>query len=259
VPRLVELFGQFAAGCRRVVVVGADCPRAAALRVEGPRVHSFGLDAGQTRAEHVQLGPGSASFVAAGTEFRLPVGGLHNVKNALAVIAAARELGLDLAEVAAALGEFRGLRRRMELVGTARGVEVYDDYAHNPDKLAAVLASTAGRRRFVLFQPHGYGPTRFLLRELAEALAKGTHGEDRVLILPIYDAGGTTDRSVGAEDLARAVQDEGGRAQAPADRAEAVRTVAEEARSGDCVLVLGARDSSLTRLARDIVSALPEA
>jgi UDP-N-acetylmuramate--alanine ligase len=255
-PRLAELFERFAQRCGEALVLGADCPHAAALRILGPRVHRFGLESGQTRAERLEAGPQGSRFVVAGQSFWLPLPGVHNVRNALAAIAVCRELGLALEPVAAAISGFAGLRRRFELAGRVRGVEVYDDYAHNPDKLAAILAATSGARRFVLFQPHGYGPTRFLLEELAEALAAGTAEADRVLVLPIYDAGGTADRSIVAQDLAEAVAKRGGRARAVQDRAEAVESVLAEAREGDRVLVLGARDASLTLLARQIVEAL---
>jgi UDP-N-acetylmuramate--alanine ligase len=256
VPQLVELFESFAGSCREAVVLGADCPRAAGLRIGGVRAHRFGLEQGDTRAEHLEAGAEGSRFEVAGERFVLPLPGLHNVRNALAAIAVVRELGLGLGPVAEALAQFRGLHRRFELVGRPRGIEVYDDYAHNPDKLAAILMATEGARRFVLFQPHGYGPTRFLLEELAEALARNTEGRDRVLVLPIYDAGGTADRSIGAGDLAEAVARRGGRAQAVEARAKAVDAVAREARAGDKVLVLGARDASLTTLARQIVEAL---
>lgn len=256
VPELLALFRQFAGRCRGAVVLGADCPRAASLAPAAKRVHQFGLSAGHTRAEALQTEPNGSRFTVAGQAFRLPIPGLHNVQNALAAIAVCRELGLDLAGVAEGLSSFPGLSRRLELVGRARGVEVYDDYAHNPDKLAAVLAATAGPRRFLLFQPHGYGPTRFLLRELAAALAAGTSENDRLLLLPIYDAGGTASRSISSADLAQAIAEEGGRAQVAAARSEAGGLIAAEAAAGDLVLVLGARDPTLPALARQIVRAL---
>ncbi len=94
----------------------------------------------------------------------LRVPGAHNVANALAAVAAARACGVALGAAAEALGSFTGLRRRLELVGSAGGVTVIDDFAHNPDKIQASLASLHDfpGRLLVMFQPHGFGPLRLM-------------------------------------------------------------------------------------------------
>ncbi len=106
--------------------------------------------------------------------------GLHNASNALAAIAATRALGISIADAAAALGRFEGLRRRLETVGEAGGVTVIDDFAHNPDKIAASMATLRAHpgRLLIMFQPHGFGPLTKMGEELAGAFADA-HGRRR--------------------------------------------------------------------------------
>src|SRR5690606_16844784 len=137
----------------------------------------------------------------------LPVPGAHNVANALAALAAVRAAGVPLDRAVAALETFSGIRRRMELVGTANGVTVIDDFAHNPDKIAATLKTLHAfdGRLLILFQPHGFGPLRLMKHEFIDGFT-GLLRPDDVLLMPepVY-YGGTTDRSVGSEDIASGV------------------------------------------------------
>ncbi|MGH7125321.1 MAG: Mur ligase family protein, partial [Stellaceae bacterium] len=153
-------------------IVNLDNGEAAALAAGLPatRIISFSLrdaNADLLGAEVVPA-PDGISFRAierdagGAAALRLQVPGRHNVANALAALAAARAAGVSLAEAAEALESFTGLRRRLEVVGAANGVTVIDDFAHNPDKIAATLATLHNfpGRLLVLFQPHGYGPLR---------------------------------------------------------------------------------------------------
>jgi UDP-N-acetylmuramate--alanine ligase len=116
---------------------------------------------------------------------RLQVPGRHNAANALAAIAAAQAAGVPLAEAAHAMEHFTGLRRRFELVGSANGVTVIDDFGHNPDKIEATLSTLHAfpGRLLVYFQPHGFGPLRIMRREMVDCFERNL-GEDDVLILP---------------------------------------------------------------------------
>src|SRR5262245_29773272 len=136
-------------------------------------------------------------------EVDLKVPGLHNVANALAALGAAKACGVALAVAAAYLGEFSGIRRRLEVVGTANEITVFDDFAHNPDKISATLETLHAfpGRLLLMFQPNGYGPIRLMSHALVDCLAKRLLDED-VLVMPepVY-FGGTVDRSVGSEDI----------------------------------------------------------
>jgi UDP-N-acetylmuramate--alanine ligase len=186
------------------------------------------------------------------------VPGRHNVSNALAALAAARACGIGLAEAAEALGGFKGLKRRFDIIGTAKGVTVIDDFAHNPDKIAATLATLhafAGRL-LLFFQPHGYGPLKVMGDALIETFAEGMSGED-VLIMPdpVY-YGGTVAREVGSADIVAGVRAAGRKAEHFAERAACGDRLVELARAGDRIVVMGARDDTLSEFAAEVLGRL---
>lgn len=188
----------------------------------------------------------------------LNVPGAHNVANALAALGAVRAIGVPLAEAVAALETFAGIRRRMEIVGTAAGVTVIDDFAHNPDKIAATLKTLHAfdGRLLILFQPHGFGPLRLMQREFIEGFV-GLMRADDVLLMPepVY-FGGTTDRSVGSEDIASGVRAAGRNAEALATREACGDRLVELARPGDRIIVMGARDDTLSDFAAGLLKRL---
>lgn len=187
---------------------------------------------------------------------RLNVPGAHNVANALAALGAVRALGVDMDQAVAALATFSGIRRRLEVVGTQNDVTVIDDFAHNPDKIAATLKTLHAfdGRLLILFQPHGFGPLKLMKQEFVEGFA-GLMRPDDVLLMPepVY-YGGTTDRSVGSEDIAAGVRAAGRQAQALATRADCGDRIVEIARPGDRVVVMGARDDSLSTFAAELLA-----
>jgi UDP-N-acetylmuramate--alanine ligase len=188
----------------------------------------------------------------------LNVPGAHNVANALAALGAVRALGVPLIEAVKALESFAGIRRRMEVVGTKNGVTVIDDFAHNPDKIAATLKTLHAfdGRLLILFQPHGFGPLKLMKREFIEGFA-GLMREDDVLLMPepVY-YGGTTDRSVGSEDIAAGVRALGRTAEALHDRPACGDRIVELAKPGDRVIVMGARDDTLSEFAAELLARL---
>jgi UDP-N-acetylmuramate--alanine ligase len=169
---------------------------------------------------------------------RLRLVGLHNVSNALAVLAVVDRLGLDLARVLEILPRFHGVRRRFEIKGEAQGVTVIDDYAHHPTEIQATLA--AARRRFgqrplwVFFQPHTYSRTRALLDEFAVSFGDADH----VLISEIYAAREKDDLGIHARDLVQRVRHPDVRYVATLPEASAL--LQAELRPGDVLLTLGA-------------------
>ena len=191
-------------------------------------------------------------------EVDLKVPGLHNVANALAALGAATACGVALASAAAHLCEFSGIRRRLEVVGTANEITVVDDFAHNPDKISATLETLHAfpGRLLLMFQPHGYGPIRLMRDGLVGCFASGLRDED-VLVMPepVY-FGGTVDRSVGSKDLVCEIQRYGRRAFAFPDRGACGDTLVRLARRGDRVVVMGARDDSLSQFAHELLRRL---
>jgi UDP-N-acetylmuramate--alanine ligase len=189
-------------------------------------------------------------------ELRVP--GRHNVQNALAAIAAARACGVSLKEASTALRNFAGLRRRFETVGSTGGITIIDDFAHNPDKIAATLATLhdfAGRL-LVMFQPHGFGPLRLMKDALIDCFAANLREDDALLMPePVY-FGGTTDRSVSSIDIVKGVAARGRAAYVYPDRAVLGRRLVELAKPGDRILVMGARDDTLAQFAAELLKQL---
>lgn len=188
----------------------------------------------------------------------LNVPGAHNVANALAALGAVRAVGLSLHDAVAALETFAGIRRRMEVVGTANGVTVIDDFAHNPDKIAATLKTLHAfdGRLLILFQPHGFGPLRLMKDEFIDGFAGLMRDEDVLLMPePVY-YGGTTDRSVGSEDIAAGVRAAGRTAEALATRDACGDRLLKLARPGDRIVVMGARDDTLSGFAAEVLQRL---
>lgn len=188
----------------------------------------------------------------------LAVPGEHNVANALAALSAARAYGMSLEEAAKALEGFAGTKRRLEVVGKAAGVTVIDDFAHNPDKIAATLATLHAfpGRLIIMFQPHGFGPLKLMRDEFIDVFA--THmADDDVLIMPdpVY-YGGTVDRAVTSEHIAAGVRARGLQAMAFAERAACGDKLLELAEPGDRIVVMGARDDTLSVFAADLVARL---
>jgi UDP-N-acetylmuramate--alanine ligase len=185
----------------------------------------------------------------------LRVPGLHNAANALAALAAATACGVPLPVAVDALSEFSGIRRRLEVVGNAKGITVIDDFAHNPDKISATLATMQAfpGRLLVMFQPHGYGPIRLLRDELVDCFAAGLLDQDTLVMTePVY-FGGTVDRSIGSADIVGEIKRRGRKAFAFADRAACGDLLVNLARPGDRIIIMGARDDSLSQFARELL------
>jgi UDP-N-acetylmuramate-alanine ligase len=263
---VAAMFETFRRRTRGTFVVGEGA-NLTSLAV-GEVTFGFGAQAG-VRGTDVTLEPDGAAFTVDGVRFALPVPGRHNVENALAAIAACRAVGVAPAEMVAPLGGFEGVGRRFQSLGVARGVEVVDDFAHNPAKVAAALATAqaragrvagagtpSGGRVLAVYQPHGYGPTRFLRGDFVDTFATALRPADRLWLLEVFYAGGTTTRDFSAADIAADVAARGAAAGFAPSREWLIERIAAEARPGDLVLVMGARDPSLTDLARGILARL---
>lgn len=261
---LRALFGDFAAKAR-VTVVNVGDPEAEALAdtMDRAKLMTVAIDASaDLRAENLTPERYAISFdlVSRGERLRVRLGvpGRHNVENALAAIGAAIAAGVSREEAAKAIQGFKGLKRRFELVGEANGVAVIDDFGHNPEKIAATLDTLHAHpgRLLLMFQPHGYGPLKVMRRELVEMFAAKL-GEDDVLVLPdpVYQ-GGTTTREVTSANIVADVQAAGRDARHIPARDDAAAALVAAARPGDRIVLMGARDDTLSLLAQEMVEAL---
>jgi UDP-N-acetylmuramate--alanine ligase len=185
--------------------------------------------------------------------FELHVPGRHNVLNATAAVAIAHQLEVEPEKIAEGISGFRGVDRRFQHRGDARGVAVVDDYGHHPTEIRATLAAAreCGYKRIhVVFQPHRFSRTHDLLEQFRGAFKDA----DTVTVLPIYAASETRIPGVTAELLANKI--EGPQVEFAPDFAAAIAGVIAKAEKGDLILTLGA--GSVSQLAPQIVSALQE-
>jgi len=256
---VAEMFRAFRAQVREGLVVG----EAANLSefAPGATVFGFGPGAG-LRAEALSLDAEGSAFRVRETAFRLPAPGRHNVENALAAIAACEALGVSLAAMAGPLAAFQGVARRFQVLGIKRGVTVVDDFGHNPAKVAASIRAahlrvgTAGRV-LAIFQPHGFGPLKFLRADFVDSFATELRPQDRLWFLDVFYAGGTAARDISSAEVIAEIVARGTAAEHAPSRAWLVARLAAEARPGDLILLMGARDPSLTELAEAILGVLP--
>ncbi len=259
---LRQLFGDFARHAGRVVANAGDA-ETAALLAGLPAVTTFAVEGtADLVATDMRPEPFAIGFdLVAGDErhgIRLSVPGRHNVSNALAAIGACVAAGVTLADAARAVEGFTGLRRRFELVGAAGGIAVIDDFGHNPDKIAATLDTLHAHdgRLLILFQPHGYGPLKQMGRELAQTFIERMVPADVLAMPDPAYFGGTVTREVGSGDIVAQVTAGGRTAFHIADRATAAARLVAIAKPGDRIVVMGARDDTLSVLAADMVEGL---
>ena len=183
--------------------------------------------------------------------------GAHNALNALLAAEQCAQLGHAPEKIAEALGRFGGIQRRLERVDAGGGVRVVDDYGHNPAKLAAAWAAVAapGNRVLGVWRPHGFGPLRAMMEPLTEAFAAVCRAQDKLWLLPVYDAGGTADRAVNSDALAARMRARGVAVELAAGYEALAAELARAARAGDTILVMGARDPELPVFARKMAAA----
>ena len=268
IEELRELFGTFVAAAPRAAL-NFDCEETRALAGGAQELLSFGIDHPQAT---FGIEPGTIEDTPTGVAallvdrredvahaLRVHMPGRHNLANALAAVAGAAAAGVPVHEAVLALDSFAGLARRFDVIGTSHsGITVIDDFGHNPEKCRATLRTLKAHpgRVIAFFQPHGYGPLRQMGAELAETFAAELGPEDvTILCDPVY-FGGTVDRSEGSERIVRLIGAAGGTAEYIPARDDCGDRILELARPGDRVVVMGARDDTLTEFATGLLARL---
>ena len=230
---------------RGLLLVGGDSAgaRDASTRAVS-RVETFGTSAGlDWEADQAESQGGVTRFHvrrrgAPFGEFEVPLLGAHNVRNALAAIAVATEAGLSPATIATALRAFAGVKRRLEIVGTADGVTVFDDFAHHPTAIAETLAglrtSNPTARIWAVFEPRSASSCR---RVFQDDFARAFNSADQVLIAPVFRSALPEPERLSVPQLVRDVSDRGSPARAASIDA-IVQIIVDEHRPGDLVVIM---------------------
>jgi UDP-N-acetylmuramate--alanine ligase len=254
---VIETLGLFErlAGQTPSVIKNADDPGLHSINA----AHTFGFsERADCRPEAVRKVTPFVQFNLKGEDFELPLAGIHNLSNALAALCVCHRQGCNFEEMVEPLREFRGVMRRFSVWRTPKNITVIDDYAHNPEKISAAIltARDFGRRLFAVFQPHGFGPTRFLKDELVDTFARLIRSTDEVYFLPIYYAGGTVQKDISSADLADRVNQRGVMSYSPQNRNDLIARLKQRVNPGDVVILMGARDPTLALLAQEIKNSL---
>jgi UDP-N-acetylmuramate--alanine ligase len=218
---------------------------------------STSAEAGYRATDFLQSGF-KIQFKINGVEFYLNGIGKHNMENALAASAVANQLGVDLKICAEAIKNYEGIYRRNQVLGQKHGIWVIDDYAHNPAKVAAAIRSVQPLAGKVIawFQPHGYGPTRFLRSDFVKEISQALRPQDEIWMSEIYYAGGTTEKNISAADLISDLKISDSNAFFVENRNDLVSEMRSHLTNNSAILLMGARDPSLDEFAKKIFEEL---
>ena len=260
------LFRDFLLRAREGAVINLDDERAAKMANHHPWTITVGIEnpAATLNAVNLKHHIGGISFDIQDLRNQsihhchIEVPGRHNVSNALAALAVAVALNEKLPKAIKALESFKGIKRRLEMLGMAGQVTVIDDFGHNPDKIKASLETLTAHpgRILVMFQPHGFGPMKMMRKELVEVFAAGLRPQDKLVMPEIFYAGGTVTRDISSNDLITDIKALGASAHFTNTRDDAGEFLLQNAQPGDRIVVMGARDDTLTEFASGLLRSL---
>jgi UDP-N-acetylmuramate--alanine ligase len=256
IDTLMELFAAFKKNSTQFIV-NRSHPLSAQLTSESPFDFSCDLDdAGVITARDFTQQGENISFYVQGIPFDLNILGKHNMENALAAIAVASSIGIALPMAAEALLRYEGIYRRHQIYRKKNGITLIDDFAHNPVKCARSIEACQpiSDKLIAWFQPHGYGPTKFLRNDFVAELAAVLRPQDEIWMSEIYYAGGTAIKDISANDLIEDLKKLGINAFFIADRNELLEHLKPHFSDSTSLLLMGARDPSLGRFAEEVWS-----
>jgi len=259
IDELMEIFGIFKQHTKSRFITNQSNKLAAQLSAN--LAHDFASSpsekAGYVGSDFSQNGF-EISFTINGKPFKMNAIGKHSMENALATTAVCHQLGVSLETIAAALVQYEGIYRRHQVIGKKRGVTIIDDYAHNPAKCAASISACQPISPKVIawFQPHGYGPTRFLRADFVAEIAHVLRENDEIWMSEIFYAGGSAVKDISANDLIEDIQKLGKKAYFVANRKDFVTAIQPHLSENTVLLLMGARDPSLETFAKEVLEGL---
>ncbi|MEP9410194.1 MAG: UDP-N-acetylmuramate--L-alanine ligase [Candidatus Brocadia sp.] len=259
IEEISQMFIILSQNTRERLILNADCPYLKMTDFKHKDIVTYGLNNNATIcAKNIAYNSFHSAFTVDGQSFEINLPGSYNVSNALAAIGVARSLNICDSKISAALREFRGVQRRMDIIGEVDGIKVIDDYAHNPEKVTAAINAVkhSCRRVIAIFQPHGYGPTNFMKEEFVSTFTKVLSPDDILFMPEIFYAGGTVRRNISSADIVKQVSKSGKNAFFIEKRDDIISAIHKQVSPGDCILVMGARDNTLTEFCRKILHAI---
>jgi len=255
---LMDLFSTFKSNTKSKFIVNQDYTRTKSLSQNIEFDFGTTANAGILSKGFNQNGF-SIEFEVNGENCIIPVIGKHNMENALASIAVSLQVGVSIKQSINALKSFEGIYRRTQLVGkTPSNIYIIDDFAHNPAECAAAIRACQafGDRVLAWFQPHGFGPLRFMHEELAEQMIACLRNEDIFLISDVYYAGGTVDKNISPTIVSDEIIKHGKKAIHTGDKENSLVEITKLAQTNDVILIMGARDPYLDKFAKSVYEKL---
>ena len=252
IEELKQIFQVFKDQTKKLFVVNISNPLTAVFSQNGNQdFSSTASDAGYKATDFSQTGF-QIQFRINGLNFSMNAIGRHNMENALAATAVANQLGVTLETCAQAVRNYEGIYRRNQVLGQKNGIWVIDDYAHNPAKVAASIRSVQPLAKKIIawFQPHGYGPTRFLRNDFVKEISGALRPQDEIWMSEIFYAGGSTTKNISAGDLVNDLKSIGKNAFFIENRNDLIRSVRGRCVNSCAILLMGARDPSLDQFAK---------
>jgi UDP-N-acetylmuramate--alanine ligase len=253
IEKTAGMFETLSRNTKDLVLIGGDDNNLLTCRFDNPVRFSIDTES-EYQAKAIEYQPFNTIFKLSDITFKLSLPGKYNLYNALACIALLSEMGLALKDISEILPDFSGIERRFDIHLDNGKYLVIDDYAHNPHKIASLMETIAKIRPRIcyIFQPHGFGPARLMKQGLINAFIQNLREADHLFLLPIYFAGGTTQKDISSEDLMREIMAAGKSAEVLPERTLLFNRLQE----WESYVVFGARDESLGDLAREIAMRL---
>jgi len=269
---VLEMFRRLAAQSTWSTI-NADDPKLRALTDTATTLFGFGGSAA-FRGKITETAPLSTTIAVLRTDgqsssresegdtcaMTLPLPGAHNASNLLAALCVCKHLGCGDRQLSKAVAGYMGVERRFAVTKTAKGVTVIDDFAHNPEKIRAAVSAAKQLSESItaIYQPHGFGPTRFLKNEYAATFKEVFRPTDTLCLLPIYYAGGTAVKDIESKDIIELMGEVPFKAIAVNNRDDIIHIINDSVsiRPNSAVLLMGARDPSLSGFAKRIVESL---
>lgn len=258
IEELIDLFTTFKNNTNSLFVVNQSNTLAKTLSANTKNDFGFENEEAVYNALNFKQQGFHLSFEIQGQVFEMNAIGQHSVENATAAVAVAHQIGVDLKTCAESLKHYEGIYRRHQILGQKNGIWVIDDYAHNPAKCAASIKACQPLADKVVawFQPHGYGPTRFLRKDFVEEISHTLRPQDEIWMSEIFYAGGTAVKDISANDLIEDIKAKGKKAFFVENRNQFLETVRPSLSENSVLLLMGARDPSLEDFCKDLYEKL---
>ncbi len=259
IEELQKLFSDFVKRAKGAII-NLDCENSAILLDKNANIVTFSIKnpkADVYISDIIPLNNG-LEYVLNGKKYRLKLTGKFNAANAACAIGACKLLGVDVDSAAKILEEFVGTKRRLDIIGVKNNITVIDDFAHNPDKVAASLSALKNYsgRLLVMFQPHGFSPMRMMGKEIMQSFANFMQPADMLFIPEIYYVGGSVKKDISSKDLVNYAKQLNVNAEFYLTRNKIKERIFEIVKPYDRIVIMGARDNSLPDFCKEILEGL---